>query len=106
MQWRSFDTPLWTTKPRIFCHVRWEPERKGRVVVDLRPLNKVTIRDIYPVPTQNDIVLLTQGKRFITVLDAAKFFYQWRVRRDHRARVCVVSHRSLCSHANSLTKIP
>ncbi len=70
-----------------------EPERQGRAVVDLRPLNKVTVRDVYPVPTQNDIILLTQGKRFITVLDAAEFFYQWRVRRDHRARVCVVSHR-------------
>lgn len=27
------------------------------------------------------------------MLDASKFFYQWRVRRDHRSRVCVVSHR-------------
>jgi dUTPase len=70
-----------------------EPERKGRAVVDLRPLNKVTERDVYPIPTMDDIILLTQGKRFITVLDAAKFLYQWRIRRDHRGRICVVSHR-------------
>ncbi|KAF9250467.1 hypothetical protein DTO013E5_5507 [Penicillium roqueforti] len=70
-----------------------EPERKGRAVVDLRPLNKEVVRDIYPIPTMDDILLLTQGKKFITVLDASKFFYQWRVRREHRGRICVVSHR-------------
>lgn len=41
----------------------------------------------------DDVILLTQGKPCISVLDATKFFYQWRVRRDHRDRICVVSHR-------------
>lgn len=41
----------------------------------------------------DDIIALIQGKRYISVLDAAKFFYQWRVRRDHRGRICVVTHR-------------
>ncbi|KAI1176068.1 hypothetical protein F4777DRAFT_597860 [Nemania sp. FL0916] len=30
--------------------------RKGRVVVDLRPLNAITIPDVYPMPTQDDII--------------------------------------------------
>lgn len=53
-----------------------EPQRKGRAVVDLRGLNKVTVRDVYPIPCQDDILLLTNDKRFIAVLDAPKFFYQ------------------------------
>jgi hypothetical protein len=40
-------------------------------VVDLHPLNNVTQRDVYPIPTIDDIILLTQGKKFISVLDAA-----------------------------------
>lgn len=33
-----------------------EPERKGRAVVDLRPLNKVTLKDVYPNPTMSGII--------------------------------------------------
>lgn len=40
-----------------------EPDRKGRTVVDLRALNKEVLRDVYPIPTMDDIILLTQGKR-------------------------------------------
>jgi hypothetical protein len=54
------------------------PGRKGRAVVGLRPLNKEVLRDGYPIPTMDNIILLTQGKRYITVLYASKFFYQWR----------------------------
>jgi hypothetical protein len=31
------------------------------------------------MPCQDDVVQLARGKRYITVVDAAKFFYQWRV---------------------------
>ncbi|KAG0159222.1 hypothetical protein PDIDSM_6743 [Penicillium digitatum] len=52
---------------RVVQHPGREPERKGRAVVDLRPLNKVVQRDIYPISTIDDIVLLTQRKQYISV---------------------------------------
>lgn len=67
--------------------------RKGRAVVDLRGLNALTQPDRYPLPTQDDILGLLEGKRFITVVDAAKMFHQWPVKHKHRNRLAVVTHR-------------
>ncbi|KAJ5689576.1 hypothetical protein N7462_003968 [Penicillium macrosclerotiorum] len=68
-------------------------ERVGRVVVDLRSQNKMVIKDVYPVPTQSDIVAITQGKAFMSVFDAAKCFYQWRVHPDDVHHQAVITHR-------------
>lgn len=51
------------------------PVRKGRVVVDIRGLNKVTKLDTYPMPLQADITALVAGCPYISVFDAASFFY-------------------------------
>jgi Reverse transcriptase (RNA-dependent DNA polymerase) len=67
-----------------------KPDRKGRVVVDIRDLNKISVPDIYPTPIQSDILA---GKKYITVVDAMPFFYQWRVHPEDRNRLTVVSHR-------------
>ncbi|KAL1981340.1 hypothetical protein VTN96DRAFT_2781 [Rasamsonia emersonii] len=67
--------------------------RKGRAVVDLRNLKKIVEHDCYPVPTQEDIIKLTNGCHYISVIDATKFYYQWRVKPAHRNRIAVISHR-------------
>lgn len=36
---------------------------------------------------------MVQGCYYIAVVDAAKFFYQWPLRRDHRNRLAVITHR-------------
>ena len=69
------------------------PERKGRVVVDIRGLNKIAITDSYPIPLQSDITSSVAGCRFISVFDAAGFFHQWLVRYKDRHKLTVVSHR-------------
>ena len=69
------------------------PERKGRVVVDIRGLNKATIPDTYPMPLQADVTALVAGCPYISVFDAASFFYQWLVRISDRHKLTVVSHR-------------
>ena len=69
------------------------PERKGRVVVDIRGLNKITVTDSYPLPLQSDITALVAGCRYITVVDAAGFFHQWLVKVSDRGKLTVVSHR-------------
>ena len=35
--------------------------RKGRVVIDIRGLNRITVTDIYPIPLQSDIISLILG---------------------------------------------
>ncbi len=39
-------------------------KEKGRVVIDLRPLNKIVIPDIYPRPNQDDIINDMRGKKY------------------------------------------
>ena len=67
--------------------------KKGRVVVDLRNANKESVPDLYPIPTQEEIIQMVQGCYFISVVDACRFFYQWPVKREHRNRLAVVTHR-------------
>ena len=69
------------------------PERKGRVVVDIRGLNKIAITDSYPMPLQSDITSAVAGCVYISVFDAAGFFHQWLVRLADRHKLTVVSHR-------------
>ena len=91
----------WTTTATPFsfpCFVVWKDipgnnERKGRVVVDIRALNKITMPDAYPVPSQAEVLAEVRNAAIISTVDAASFFYQWWVRRDHRHRLTVASHR-------------
>jgi hypothetical protein len=47
-----------------------KPTMKGRVVVDIRHLNSISEPDLYPVPSQEEILNMLRGKHFITVVDA------------------------------------
>ncbi|KAH6603966.1 hypothetical protein Trco_007412 [Trichoderma cornu-damae] len=69
--------------------------KKGRMVVDLRPLNKLTVPDIYPIPSQEDIIASLRGKRYITVLDASAFFHQLPIYSKHKDRMVLISPRGL-----------
>ena len=91
MEWTTSSTPF--TYP---CFVVWRTvngERKARVVVDIRALNKITSPDTYPVPSQADILNAIAGSKYITTVDCSAFFYQWRVKPEHRHRLTVSSHR-------------
>lgn len=79
--WRTVQTP---DKP---------PERKGRVVVDIRGLNKISMFDAYPMTQQSDLLSAVIGCPYISVMDAASFFHQWLVRLADRHKLTVVSHR-------------
>lgn len=67
--------------------------RKGRVVVDIRGLNKVTTTDAYPLPLQQDIIGALADCPFISTVDAASFFHQWPVKEDDRHKLTVISYR-------------
>ncbi len=45
------------------------------------------------MPLQTDIISIVAGSKFISVVNAAAFFYQFRVRKANRHKLTVVSHR-------------
>lgn len=67
--------------------------RSGRVVVDIRDLNQMVLRDVYPIPSQMEMTSLVAGSKFITTVDCASFFYQWPVYPPDRHKLTVVTHR-------------
>lgn len=94
-KWVFMDEPTPLACPAFVVWRKATPKLKGRVVIDLRPLNKVVIPDVYPLPDQDDIINAMQGKSYYTVLDASGFFHQLPVHPDHRNRMVVISERGL-----------
>ena len=47
--------------------------RKGRVVVDIRGLNKLAVSDSYSLPLQGDIISAVAGFSYISVIDAVGY---------------------------------
>ena len=89
----------WSLQPTPFsfpCFVVWRNHpagRKGRVVVDIRELNRIAEADTYPLPAQADIVGLVAGYEYISTVDAVGWFHQFLVQRGDRSKFTVVSHR-------------
>ena len=89
----------WTTQSTPFtypCFVVWKTTpngRKGWVVVNIRALNRITMPNAYPVPSQADILAAVQGAAYISTVDCASFFYQWRVKPQDSHKLTVSSHQ-------------
>jgi len=89
----------WTSSAGPFsfpCFVVWkrtDAGLKGRVVIDIRALNKIAVPDAYPLPTQAEILSQLSGCDYISTVDCASFFYQWKVAPQHQHYLTVSSHR-------------
>ena len=86
---------IYTDQPTPFCFPVFVVHKanKGRPVADIRALNQVVIRDAYPLPPQDDVICLVAGCPYVTCVDGASFFYQWRVHPLDRYKQTVVTHR-------------
>ena len=89
----------WSNQPTPFSYpvfIVWRDTpagRKGRVIVDIRELNKLTENDTYPLPLQAKVIALVQGHRYITTVDAVGWFHQFKVKVRDRHKLTVISHR-------------
>ena len=89
----------WSMQPTPYSYpvfVVWKDTpngRKGRVVVDIRELNKMTETDSYPLPLQSEIIALLLGYAYLSTIDAVGWFHQFLVARNDRHKFTVVSHR-------------
>lgn len=60
----------------VFWKINAEGKKKGRVVVDIRKLNKIVLPNFYLLPPQSKIITNVQGYINFVILDAISFFYQ------------------------------
>ena len=95
MEWTTHPTPyqspvfvVWRT-----VTVDGKPIRKGRVVVDVRGLNKKIIPENYPVPLQSDIISAVRGHPYISILDGVKMLHQFLTDEETRHLFTVGTHR-------------
>ena len=49
---------------------------KEHVVIDLQGMNWLAEPDMYPLPTQDKVLQLLEGKHFISIMDTCKIFHQ------------------------------
>jgi len=64
-------------------------------VIDLRALNRVSVPDNYPPPSQSSITEALRGKSFITTIGATSFFYQFGIYPPNQDRFTLISPRGL-----------
>ena len=86
--------------------------KKDCVVINLKDLNKITESDIYSVSLQSDIIQIIIKYLYISVLDAASFFYQWHVFFSHCKQLSVAFYKdqeifnvAIMSFCNSVTYV-
>ena len=92
LSWTSEATPF-SFPVFVVYRTMADGSRKGRAVIDIRGLNAVTQTDVYPLPLQSDLISSVKDCLYISVVDCASFFYQWRVHHRDRHKLTVVSHR-------------
>ncbi|SLM40586.1 probable transposable element [Lasallia pustulata] len=69
-----FSFPVFVVWKTVFYRSEKKPTKKGRVIVDIRGLNKITTTDAYPIPLQSKIISAVHGSKFIkTEKEAFKF---------------------------------
>lgn len=56
------------------------------MVIDYRALNKLTVKNRYPLPRIDDLFDQLHGARYFTSLDAASGFHQIRLREEDRPK--------------------
>ena len=57
-------------------------------------LNKIIISDVYFMLIQIDIIAVVADCKYISVIDAMKYFHQWRIKLENRYRQTIISHKN------------
>jgi len=72
-----------------------KPDGTKRVCVDYRRLNSVTVFDLEPMPTAEEIFAKLAGDRFFSKFDLSKGYWQVPVREQDRDFTTFICHRGL-----------
>jgi len=72
-----------------------KPDGSKRVCVDYRKLNRVTIFDLKPMPTAEEIFAKLAGDQFYSKFDHSKSYWQVPVREEDRDYTTLICHQGL-----------
>ena len=62
--------------------------------MNIRELNKIIISDVYFMLIQIDITAAVVDCKYISVIDAMKYFHQWKVKLKNRYKQIIISHKN------------
>ena len=71
-----------------------KPIKKKRAVIDIKKLNKIVVSDVYFMSTQIDITAAVADCKYISVIDAMKYFHQWKIKLENRYKQTIISHKN------------
>lgn len=75
------------------CNVHLVPKKTGqkRMVVNFIPLNKIAIKDHYPMPNIQDLFNAIKKAKYFCALDCTEGFFQIPVLEEHRKRTAFIT---------------
>ena len=95
MEWTknfiSFEYPMFVVWKTVIKDEK--PVKKKRAVMNIRGLNKIVVSDAYFMSIQADITAAVADCKYISVIDAMEYFYQWGVKLEDRYKQTIISHR-------------
>jgi hypothetical protein len=79
-----------------------KPDGSWRFCVDYRELNKVTVRDSYPLPRVDDYLHAVEGNIWFSIMDLTSGFFQIPIHPDDVKKTAFITHAGLFE----FTKLP
>ena len=82
----------WASPMLIIKQKTREGKIKYRFVIDMRKLNETTVKDAYPLPRIDQTLDAIGNVEFLTVLDAARGYFQVKLREEDREKKAFVAN--------------
>lgn len=81
------------SQSRFGAPVLFTPKKDGgmRMVIDYREINKVTIRNGYPLPATEELFPIVQGAEYFSKIDLHSGYYQIRIAEQDREKTAFVT---------------
>ncbi len=68
-------------------------QKKNQIVIDIRDLNAIILFDAYSLSLQSDVISAIKKCKYLSIIECASFFYQWRIHSSNRHKLTIISYR-------------